>query len=247
MTMTLFDPLDVRDFASPSPTRPKRRSDASRGPRILFEEDFSPPSNVDQDLLGAPSEPEVIGPVYSATDIEEARRAAFREGRDAGRTAARAEAEATGDVALKAIADLMGSTATDAREIARNTAESAVRFCLDALLSMHPSLAAQCAVADIEAMLGALLPQLLVEPKLTLRVCPPLAEKIEVRLLPIVDAAGFNGEIAVKPDPAIAPDAATLSWSAGAALRDPGALRRALLDALQPLGLSPMMSESEHG
>ena len=95
----------------------------------------------------------MIGPVYSATDIEEARRAAFREGRDAGRTAARAEAEATGDVALKTIADLMGSTATDAREIARDTAESAVRFCLDALLSMHPSLAAQCAVADIEAML----------------------------------------------------------------------------------------------
>lgn len=240
--MTPFDPIDARHFRAASTDA---RAGAPRvGARVLFEEDFAPPQ-LTRSLPEPSPEPPALEPGYSEAELEDARRAAFRDGKEAGRTAARAEAEAAGQAALAAIAEQLGLTATRAEAATAEAAEGAVRLVLGALAALHPSLSGALAEADIAAMLAVLLPQLGAEPKLTLRVCPPLVARLEPQLRRLADDAGFHGEITLRPDPAVAPDGATLSWSAGAALRDPAALRAALLDALLPLGLSPLTPETD--
>jgi flagellar assembly protein FliH len=240
--MSGFDPIGLEDF------RIIAAADGAGGlrgtARILFEEDFAAPPAARR-RPDPPPEPDPPPPGYSEAELEEARRAAFREGRDAGRTAARAEAEAAGQAALAAIAAELAAAAAAARHAAAEAAELALRLVLGTLAALHPSLSEELAAADIAAMAAALLPQLGAEPRLTVRLCPPLAAKLEPVLRRLADEAGFQGEIAVRPDPAVAPDGATLSWSAGAALRDPPALRRALLDLLAPLSLGPIPPEND--
>jgi flagellar assembly protein FliH len=236
--MSTFDPIGLNDFrivaaaeGAGSAPRPS--------PRVLFEEDFAAPRTARRKPVPEP-EPEPLPPTYSEAELEDARRAAFREGKDAGRTAARAEAEAAGQVALAAIATELTATAELARRATAEAAETAVRLVLGTLAALHPSLSEKLAAADIATMMATLLPQLGTEPRLALRLCPPLAAKLEPTLRDIAGAAGFQGEITMRPDPVIAPDAATLSWSAGAALRDPSSLRQALLDSLAALNLAPL-------
>lgn len=248
--MSAFDPLDLRHLGLPVPAAadraPADRVPAgARRPRVLFEEDFSPPGGAAGAAMAEAPQPEVIEPTYSAAELEDARRSAFRDGRDAGRTAARAEAAAAGEAALAAIAGQLREAAADARTAAQEAAEGALRLCVGMLAALHPSIADRLAAADIEAMVASLLPVLAGEPKLALRVCPPLAAKLQARIAAIAAASDFAGEIALRPDPSVAPGGATLSWSAGAALRDPAALRTALLGALRPLGLGPLTPETQ--
>jgi hypothetical protein len=239
--MTSFDPIDARHFrAAPEDGGARPRAT----PRVLFEEDFAPPRTARR-APESPPEPPVVAPSYSESELEDARRAAFRDGKEAGRTAARAEAEAAGQAALVAISRQFEQVAKTADAAIAEATDGAVRLVLGTLAALHPSLCRALADADIAAMIATLLPQLGAEPKLSLRVCPPLVAKLEPQLQALADAAGFQGEITLRPDPAIAPDGATLSWSAGAALRDPASLRAALLDALAPLGLSPLTPETQ--
>lgn len=211
-------------------------------PRVLFEEDFTPrPARAAP--APPPPPPEPPEPSFSAAELEEARRAAFREGKDAGRTAARAEAEAAGQAALAAIAAALETAGAEAAAAREQAAEAAVRLVLGTLAALHPALSERLAEADIAAMLQALLPHLAGEPRLAIRLCPPLAATLGPRLAALAAEAGFRGEVTLRPDPAIAPDGAAVTWSAGAALRDPASLRTTLLASLEPLGLAPMMPE----
>jgi flagellar assembly protein FliH len=213
--------------------------------RVLFADDFAPiPAR--RRAAAPPPEPEPLPPSFSEAELEEARRAAFRDGRDAGRTGARAEAEAAGQAALDAIAREFSAHAAVAERAAAQAAETGVRLVVGLLGALHPSLAPALAAADIEAMAAAVLPHLAAEPHLTLRLCPPLAETLAPRIRALAAGQGFRGEITFRPDAAIAPDGAALSWSAGAALRDPAALRAALLECLIPLGLGPLSPENDH-
>jgi flagellar assembly protein FliH len=237
--MSGFDPIGLSDFRIVAAA--EGAGSAPRAtPRVLFEEDFAAP-RISRRKPEPPPEPEPPPPTYSEAELEDARRAAFREGKDAGRTAARAEAEAAGQAALSAIAAELAAARRAAHAAAAEAAETAARLVLGTLAALHPSLSEKLAAADIATMVASLLPQLGGEPRLALRLCPPLVVKLESTVRELADAAGFQGEIIVRPDPAIAPDAATLSWSAGAALRNPSALRQALLESLAALNLAPLM------
>jgi flagellar assembly protein FliH len=240
-----FDPLDERHFRISARKLPLSALATRRieGGRVLFAEDFQPPAARRAAVPPAPPPPPPA-PTFTETELEEARRAAFREGRDAGRTAARAEAEATGQAALAAIAAELAGARAAAATAAQDAAEVAVRLVLGQLAALFPSLSARLAAADIAAMANAVLPHLAAEPRVTLRVCPPLADTLRPTLAGIAEAAGFRGELTLRPDPAIAPDGAALTWAAGAALRDPTALAAALCDLLSPLNLAPLMPEA---
>jgi flagellar assembly protein FliH len=251
-----FDTLDERHFkpaAAPrrvplSALAAGKRASATAariGPRILFDEDFAKPRAPRARAAEPPPEAPPPEPSFTAAELEDARRAAFRDGRDAGRMAARAEFEAAGQAALATIAAELGTAAGAASEAAETAAEGAVRLVLGILERLHPSLAPNLAQADIALMVSTLLPHLATEPKLTLRLCPPLVDSLRQKVQAIAAEAGFAGDIVVRPDPNIAPDGAALTWSAGAALRDPPALCTALFAALAPLGLSPATSETD--
>lgn len=242
----MFDPIDIRHFhAAPADqARAGGRQGETRGAaRVLFEEDFAAPRQARHAAEPVPPR-EPAAPSFSEAELEDARRAAFREGKDAGRTAARAEAEAAGQAALVAIASELTASARAAEVATAEAAEAAVRLVIGTLSALHPSLSQVLAGADIATMVARIAPLLAGEPKLTIRLCPPLIETVGPGLRAVAADAGYQGEITLRPDPAVAPDGAAISWSAGAALRDPPALRQGLIEALASLGLGPLTPPS---
>lgn len=206
----------------------------------VFDADFDAPRRARTEP--AP-EPEVIVPSYSAAELEEARRAAFREGQDAGRTAATQEANAEGRAALAALSRALGPAMEDARRTQEAAAEGAARLVVGTLLALHPALSQSLADADIMAMARALLPALADEPRLTVHLSPAIAAALSERLEQAASHAHFTGRLDVRTDDAMPPDAATLTWSRGEATRDPARARAALVEALGTLGLAPLNPE----
>jgi flagellar assembly protein FliH len=186
-------------------------------------------------------EPEVIVPSFSATQLEEARRTAFREGQEAGRLAAAKEADAAGAAALATLARDLAPATEAARALQEQAAESAARLLLGALLALHPSLCRQLAEADLSAMAEALLPALAEEPRLTIHLAPAQAAALRPRLTDMATRAHFNGRLEVREDATLAEAAALFSWSTGEASRDPDRAREALVAALDAVGLSPTL------
>lgn len=209
----------------------------------VFDADFDAPRHA---RVEPAPEPEVIVPSYSAAELEEARRASFREGQDAGRTAATQEADAQGRAALASLARALPSAMEDARRVQDAAAEGAARLVLGALIALHPALSGTLAEADILAMARALLPALADEPRLTVYLSPAIAEALRDRLEQAAATAHFGGRLDLRADDAMASDAATLTWSSGEASRDPARARAALIEALGTLGLSPIEPEPLH-
>jgi flagellar assembly protein FliH len=234
--MTARDPSGFRPV--PPPRRIPLSALATRrvSATTVFDEDFAGPRRARAEP--AP-EPEVIVPSYSAAELEEARRAAFREGQDAGRTAATQEADAQGCAALASLSRALGPAMQDARRVQEEAAEAAARLVLGTLLALHPALSQSLAEADILAMARALLPALADEPRLTVYLAPAIAAALGDRLQQAAATAHFTGRLDVRADDAMASDAATLTWSSGDASRDPARARAALIDALGTLGLAP--------
>jgi flagellar assembly protein FliH len=238
--MTARDPSGFRPV--PPPRRIPLSALATRrvSATTVFDEDFAGPRRA---RVEPAPEPEVIVPSYSAAELEEARRAAFREGQDAGRTAATQEADAQGRAALASLARALGPAMEDARATQQAAAEGAARLVLGALMALHPALSQTLAQADIMAMAQALLPALADEPRLTVHLAPAMATALREQLEQAAATAHFAGRLDVRADDAMAGDAATLTWSGGDANRDPARARAALLDALGPLGLAPVVPE----
>jgi flagellar assembly protein FliH len=239
-----FAPKDPLFQAVSAPRRLPLSALATRRVKAngVFPADFDAPRRPVPEPVPEPApEPEVIVPSFSAAELEEARRAAFREGQEAGRLAAAKEADAAGAAALATLARDLAPATEAARALQEQAAESVTRLLLGALVALHPSLSRQLAEADLAAMAEALLPALAEQPRLTIHLAPAQAAALRPRLTEMAAHAHFNGRLEVREDATLAEAAALFSWSTGAASRDPDRAREALVAALDAVGLSPTL------
>lgn len=193
----------------------------------LFAEDF------DQAQL-AP-EPEVIEPMFSATELTEARDAAWRDGHAAGLDAAAASDAAGTRRAMEAIASGMSDARDAAGACAEQSADAIARVLLDSLAAAFPTLCARHGEAEVQAIVRAVLPALIQEPAITVRAhersAPALAREIEQ----------FDPELAahvqVVECDAMSPGDVRITWRNGAAVRDTASLWQQVAAILMPAGL----------
>jgi hypothetical protein len=196
-------------------------------PGALFVEDF--------DLAEAAPEPEVIEPVFSASEVAAARETAWREGNAAGL------GESTdGDVAatrraVEAIAASVAAECNAAAARAEQTAEAIAGLLLDSLAATFPALCARYGDAEVCAIVRAVLPALTREPAITVRANP-------------ITAAAVAGEFA-RLDPDLAAHVRTIecdamprgdvrvAWHNGGATRDAAGLWQQVAEVLVPAGL----------
>jgi hypothetical protein len=199
-------------------------------PGTLFGEDF--------DLPDAAPEPEVIEPVFSASEVADARETAWREGNAAGLSEATHHDIAATRRAVEAIAASVAAECQAAAVRAEQTAEAIAGLLLDSLAATFPALCARYGDAEVRAVLRAVLPALTREEAITVRAHP-------------VTAAAVAGEFA-RLDPDLAAHVRTIecdamprgdvrvAWRNGGATRDAVGLWQQVAQVLVPAGLMRM-------
>lgn len=146
--------------------------------------------------------------VLSEEDLIAARAEGFAQ----GQAEANASIERASGESLRAIASLMqmmlGRLTDEAHSLRTDAADVAVAAAKAVATSALTAFGEE-AIADIVTVACA---QLRDAPRLVVRVSPELAETIEERLIGCAREAGFNGEIAVRADPAASNGDCTLDW-----------------------------------
>ncbi len=198
---------------------------------VLFAEDF----DLDGQDPGGDAEPETIVPSYTAAELDEARRAGFAAGRQAGVEEARASQLAATTDALGAIAAALGEACAQASRHAEEAAAAPARRLLSALAAQFPARCRHHGSAEVVAVARAVLPELLREPEVSVRVSPHDAEALRQEIGRL--EAGLAARLQLIPTDAMARGDIAIAWQDGAASRDGAALWRAVAEALGSAGL----------
>jgi len=216
---------------------------------ILFAEDFDTP--LEHSAEEAPeleeSQKQVEPtPVFSAEEVEAARRLGYEEGKRDGEAEAKVSAAALAAQAISRIAEAMKRADAEAARIAEETADAFVRLLLDSLLAVLPGLCARYADAEIAAMVKAIVPQLRSESRVKISIHPDQKIAVEKELLSLEKE--FRQRIFVETDFSIPRGDARIAWQNGSAVRNTRRAIAALKEALLPLGLlgeTPSATETE--
>jgi flagellar biosynthesis/type III secretory pathway protein FliH len=103
------------------------------------------------------------------------------------------------------------------------------------LAGMLPAVCARHGAAEVAALTRAVLPALVHEPRVTIRVSPHMLRTVEDAMATV--DPDLHGRVAVVPTNAMPPGDARITWADGAAVRDTAALWRAISEVLEPLDL----------
>jgi flagellar biosynthesis/type III secretory pathway protein FliH len=203
-----------------APQRPRRLGS-------LFDEDF--------DVVQATPEPEVIEPVFSASELAAARETTWHDGHDAGvEEAAHSEAAATRQ-AMEAIASELRADRAAAMALAEQAAQSITHLLLESLAAAFPALCSRYGDAEVCAIVRSVLPALTQEPVITVRANPRTAAALAHEL------AQLDPDVAERVQTAqcdsIPPGDVRIAWHNGAAVRDAAALWDQIAAILVPAGL----------
>lgn len=205
----------------------------------MFAEDFDRSAEEPAAVLGPAIEPE---PVPETVPLDEHSRQcaqAWAEGQEAGAAAAR---EDLGAQALAMLARIE-QVAVDAREKwlaeARASADALARLLCAGLAAGFPALCARHGGAEVQAAIKEILPALLHEPELYIRVAPTHVGAITTLLDGTATAAKH---IHLVPDNDLADSDFKLEWSQGEACRDSGQIWSRIEAILAPQGLLPEMT-----
>ncbi len=197
---------------------------------VLFEEDFDLPP-----APPAPPEPEIIEPVYSVADLQEARTEAWREGHDAAMAEAETTARTEARQTLTRIAERLEATQAEAADLVERSAETIARLLMDGFAAAFPDLSRKHGAAELRAIIRTILPALHQELAVTVRidgnavqVVRDEIERLDPDLLPKIEVQASN---------AVLPGDIRIAWRNGAAIRDTTTLWEEITAILSPAGL----------
>lgn len=195
---------------------------------ILYAEDFDDP------LLPPVPEPEPPPPSFTRDELDAAVRLAQAEAvhqarLDWDRSAAEARTRS-----LAAIATALQDSRDDANTLANAVATGTVRTILAMVAGVLPDLCTRYGADETRALLRSLLPTLVQQPRITVRVSPAVLDAVrdDVALLDDDLAASIILTGASMP-----PGDARVTWTDGALIRDQAAIQAAIGTALIELGL----------
>ena len=178
-----------------------------------------------------PVEPEVAETSFTAAELDTAR----AEGREAGRVEAERGLAASRASMVGLLATGLAEVQGSAQGVAEMAAEGVARCLLSMMAACLPALCERHGAAEVQALARAVLPALVDEPRITVRVHPYMQAAMQT------EVAALDIELAERvhlvPTEAVAPGNARISWADGSVVRDAARARRAVEDALAALGL----------
>lgn len=162
-------------------------------------------------------------------DLARARQEGFAEGqRDATAQAERASADA-----LRAIARMMQITLGRLAEEAQTLRADAVEVALVAARAAAGRTLDLWGSEAVEDYVREAVSHLRATPRLVVKVSPDLAADLQARLEAVAAEAGFEGLVAVRPDPSARPGDCGIEWADGAIHHDRDAAFAAIEEAAE--------------
>lgn len=168
-----------------------------------------------------PPEPETPPePSFSLQDLEAARDEAYVAGHTAALQEAEAATERLASESLHFIAQglrqLAGTIDQPYQRLEPMAVEVAVAICRRLL----PMMAFQHGTGEIEALVRQILPTIIEQPRIVVRVHPALADMVRQGMVPVVADTGFEGRLLIMEDAGIQPGDTRIEWADGGIERD---------------------------
>lgn len=155
---------------------------------------------------------------------ERERTALIDEGRRAGVAEAQAEAGQMTAAALDRLPDALSKVASARDAVAESTVTEAAALATLIVKKAMPGLTAKHGTDEIVALIENCLHDLVTEPRIVVRLADPVLDQVRERLDPMVEKAGFTGDVVLLADPDIAGGDCRVEWADGGAERDGPAL-----------------------
>ena len=197
---------------------------------LIFDEDFDQATVVRPPVETAASEP-----VFTAADLEAARRQSWQEGHDTGSHESEGTTAALGRDALITIAERLHSARAEASIIAEEAAGTLAVLVMDAFAAAFPALCAQHAEEELRAIVGAVIPRLREEPVIRVHVETAMAGVL------LREIGAMDGDLAdrvrIVPVDTMTAGDLRITWHAGGATRDTASLWAEIEAVLVPAGL----------
>ncbi len=215
---------------------------SSRIAGMLFAEDF----DIEEPdvTLAPPPEPQVIEPRFSVTEMEAVRDEAWTDGRQAGIAEANAGHAAALARAMAGVRNALIERSGEARELAERAGRGLARVLIGSLAGVLPALCRSHGEGEVRAVVQAILPGLLREPAITIRIHPRLSDAMRdelVRLDPVL-----SPRVSVVATDAVAFGDVRIDWEGGTAQRDAGSMWRTVRSILEGSDLlAPSSAEGE--
>ena len=197
--------------------------------KYMFDMDFTPGAVQRQSDEGSLSaEAGVVAveealpppPVFSEEELNLARETAFEEGRRKGF----AEGQEAGGIQIAQAVEMLTQTLPNvSAEQARANDQimtDSLKLVMATLRRALPAMAETHAFDEVSKVVADLIPHLLDEPRIIVRVALPLVETMRERLEQVAHSTGFEGRVVVQDDARMGPGDCKVEWADGGAERD---------------------------
>ncbi len=213
-----------KDAAAPGAAAGEPDAPADAGADQDSEADAAGYAGLDRRRRGADTPAPPPAEVYSAADLAAAR----DEGYVNGHTAALEEAAKTDSHvsanALKTIEQALDTMEAAQADFHAAMERQAVRLALTITRRLLPATGEQAMAAEIESLAARVLPDLMDQPRLMVRVNGAIADTMRTALRDLKNESGFEGRVMVRPDNTLKVGDCRLEWGEGGIDRDSGRL-----------------------
>lgn len=158
--------------------------------------------------------------VFSEADVARERDAGFAAGRTAGLMEAGRATEVRLASSLEAVAEEMSRALAAVEGVRAAAIGEAVAVAAAIGAKLLPALYRREGASEIEAVVDAVLPDLIDEPRVVVRLNPEDLPALAERLAVVADRAGFGAKLTVRGDGAVAAGDCRIDWASGGAERD---------------------------
>lgn len=230
---------DVADVALPQRPRPVVLPPLPRPPPERPPPGHAP---LEHPPLQRPQPQLAAAPGFSEAELAAAREQGLQDGLSRAAEAGAAQAAQAGR-ALDDIARSLRAAADAAVELGQRHAAALGGVLLQALAAAFPALEARFGPREARLLARAVLPGLLREPAVSVRVAPAALEALAKELARLPAAA--RAQVTIEPDEALGDADIRIGWRDGEAVRDGAAIRAAVLEALGVLAAGGPMEGND--
>lgn len=165
-------------------------------------------------------------PTYTRAEIAAAREQGFVEGREAGAAEALASIESSAASALAEIGRALESLAPVIGEGLQRCRQDAIGIARAATSKLVERSAAEGALAAVENVVAEVLPRIIDEPRIVVRINDALLDALQQRLPEVATNAGFPGSLILLGERELKRPDCRIEWADGGAEYDTAGLWR---------------------
>lgn len=163
-------------------------------------------------------------PVFTEADVAAARDQGFSEGHLAGAAEARNSVETAAATALAQIGEALAALAPVVSETAQRCRQDAIGIAHAIARKMVDQSVHDSATTAIEALIAKVLPRVIDEPRVVIRVSDDLLDPLQQRLSHLCSGSGFPGSLILLAERGLERPDCRIEWSDGGAEYDYGKL-----------------------